>query len=244
MPLPHVTLAVVLALSFAAFVQGLTGFGFGMAAVALLPLAMGLKDAQVVVAILTGVVCAATFLPQWRHFRWQQGRGLVIGAGIGVPLGFWALVYSPATLLLRLLGLLLCVFSASELWLGGRTPARIPPALSFPVGIVSGCLGGALNMGGPPAIAYVYSQSWTKEQIVSMLQVVFGVSALLRLALLVPSRLIRAEHLWISLWTVAPMLAATWCGGSLLKRLPGKRVKVGVFLFLFAMGVKYLFTVN
>jgi uncharacterized membrane protein YfcA len=236
------TLGMVLALSLAGFVQGLTGFGFGMAAVALLPLLVGLKDAQVVVAILTGVVCAATFLSTWRHFRWRQGRGLVIGAGVGVPIGLWALVYFPASLLLQLLGLLLCTFSASELWRGDRLPLRIPTALSFPIGIVSGCLGGALNVGGPPAVAYVYSQPWTKEETVSLLQVVFGLSALLRLLLLVPSRLIRPEHLWVSLLTMVPMLMATWCGSSLLKRVPGEKVKLGVFAFLFLLGLKYLFT--
>jgi uncharacterized membrane protein YfcA len=241
---PQVMLGMVLALSFAGFVQGLTGFGFGMTAVAMLPLLLGLKDAQVVIAILTGVVCAANFLSTRRHFRWREGRGLVIGAGIGVPIGFWALVYFPASLLLQLLGLLLCIFSASELWRGERIPIRIPRALSFPIGVFSGCLGGALNVGGPPAIAYVYSQPWTKEETVSLLQVVFGVSAVLRLVLLLPSQLIRSEHVWVSLLTMAPMLVATWCGSSLLKRVPGEKVKVGVFLFLFVMGLKYLFTVN
>lgn len=74
----------------------------------------------------------------------------------------------------------------------------------------------------------------------SLLQVVFGLSAVLRLMLLVPSRLIRPEHVWISLLTMAPMLLATWCGGVLLKRIPGEKVKLGVFVFLFLMGVKYL----
>ena len=101
---------------------------------------VGLKDAQVVVAILTGVVCAATFLSTWRHFRWRQGRGLVIGAGWAYRLDC-GVVYFPASLLLQLLGLLLCTFSASEWWRGDRLPLRIPTALSFPIGIVSGCLG-------------------------------------------------------------------------------------------------------
>ena len=240
----QVTLEIVLAVSFAGFVQGLTGFGFGMAAVALLPLLLGLQDAQAVIAILTGVVCAATFFATWRHFRWRDGRWLVLGAGIGVPIGFWALVCLPATLLLQGLGLVLCLFSASELWRGERLPLRIPPALSFPIGVVSGCLGGALNVGGPPAIAYVYSQPWTKEQTVSLLQVVFGISAVLRLALMIPGRLIRPEHLWVSLLTLAPMLLATWCGNGLLRRLPREKVKWAVFVFLFLMGVKYLFTTS
>jgi uncharacterized membrane protein YfcA len=241
---PPAILGIMLSLSFAGFVQGLTGFGFGMAAVALLPLAMELKDAQVVIAILTGVVCAATFIATRRHFSWRDGRGLVLGATIGVPLGFWALVCLPSTLLQRTLGLLLCIFSASELLRGRRAPLRIPPAFSFPMGIVSGCLGGALNVGGPPAVAYAYSQPWTKEQIVSLLQAVFGISAALRLMLMVPNRLIRPEHMGVSLLALAPMLLANWCGHGMLKRLPREAIKRGVFLFLFVMGIKYLIAVK
>jgi uncharacterized membrane protein YfcA len=234
-------LGVVLALSFAGFMQGLTGFGFGLAAVALLPLLVGLKDAQVVISLLNAAVCATIFLATWRHFRWRDGRGLVIGAGIGVPIGFWTLTCLPESLLLRALGLLLCVFSLGQLCRGRRGSIRIPSALGLPFGFFSGYLGGALNVGGPPAIAYAYSQPWSKEQAVSLLQVVFGVSALLRLTLFVSSNLIRPEHLRVSLLTLAPMLAATWCGKGLLERVPREKLKIGVFVFLLVMGVKYLF---
>ena len=203
-----------------------------MAAVALLPLVLDLKDAQIVIAIPMVIVCAATFLATWRHFCWREGRWLVIGAGVGVPIGFWALgVFLGAAAPDNRSACCWCVLSASELCRGRRAPLRIPPALSFPIGVVSGCLGGALNIGGPPAIAYAYSQPWSKEQTVSLLQVVFGISAVPRLGLLIPSRLIQFEHVSISLVALAPMLLATWCGSGLLKRLPGEKVKIAVFVF-------------
>lgn len=238
------TFGVILALSLSGFVQGVTGFGFGLAAVALLPLLLGLKDAQVVVALLNVVVCMVTFLATWRHFRWRDGHWLIIGSVLGVPIGFFALVQLPASFLLQALGLLLCVFSASELWRGDRILIRIPPSLGFPVGLVSGSLGGALNVGGPPTVAYVYSQSWTKEQIVSLLQVSFGLCAVLRLALIMNSELVRPELMRVSLLAIVPLLLATWLGSALLKRVPQDRLKMAVFVFLFIMGLKYLFLSN
>jgi uncharacterized membrane protein YfcA len=234
-------LEVILVLSLAGFVQGLTGFGFGLAAVALLPLVLELKDAQVVVALLNVVVCVVTFLATWRHFRWRDGRGLVIGSVVGVPIGFFALVWLPAAFLLRALGLLLCVFSASELWRGERVLFRIPSSWGFPIGVAGGCLGGALNVGGPPTVAYVYSQPWTKEQIVSLMQVCFGLCAVFRLGLLINSNLIRHELVHVSLLATVPLLLTTWLGGLLLKRVPQDKLKMGVFAFLFVMGLKYLF---
>jgi len=237
---PQTTLEVILALSLAGFIQGLTGFGFGMAAVALLPLVLELKDAQVVVALLNVVVCLTAFYATRRHFRWRDGRWLILGALMGVPIGFFVLVKLPATVLIRALGLLLCAFSALELWRGERVLFRIPPSLGLPVGLLSGSIGGALNMGGPPAVAYVYSQSWTKQQIVSLLQALFGLCAILRIGLVLSSELVRPELVRVSLLTIVPLLLATWLGSALMKRVPQDKLKLAIFAFLFIMGVKYL----
>lgn len=233
-------LAVAAALCLAAFTQGLTGFGFGMVAVALLPLLVGLHDAQIIIAIMAGVVCAAAFAGTWRHFRLREGIWLVIGAAVGVPIGLWALFRFPAWVLLRSLGLLLCLFAASQLRAGNGKRIRIPHRLGFPIGIISGCLGGALNIGGPPAIAYAYSQPWRIEQTVSFLQAVFGISAAIRLALLIPSQMIHRQHILVSSLSLLPMVLATWTGSRLLRRVPQQKVRRFVFLFLFVMGVKYL----
>ena len=235
------TLEVIFALSLAGFIQGLTGFGFGMAAVALLPLVLELKDAQVVIALLTVVVCLAAFVATRRQFRWRDGRWLILGALLGVPVGFFVLVRFPSWLLLRALGVLLCVFSALELWQGQRVLFRIPPVLGFPVGFLSGAIGGALNVGGPPAVAYVYSQSWTKEQIISLLQALFGLCAVLRMGLVLNSELVRPELLRVSALAVVPLLLATGLGSALLKRVPQQKLKKAVFTLLFLMGLKYLF---
>ncbi len=236
---PMTVVGVVAALSLSGFVQGLTGFGFGLVSVALLPLVLGLKDALVVVAFLNIVVCAATFAATWREFRWRDARGLVIGSCLGVPLGFWGLVRLDAALLLRVLGILLCAFSAIELLFGERSPVKIPAGLGFPVGLVSGGIGGALNVGGPPAIAYAYSQPWGRGQIVAVLQVVFGLSAILRGVLVGASELVRPGLVAVTLLSVIPLLLATLGGGWLLGRVSHDRMRKAVFGFLFLMGIKH-----
>lgn len=238
---PQTTLEVIFALSLAGFIQGLTGFGFGMAAVAVLSLVLELKDAQVVVALLNVVVCIVAFAATRRHFRWRDGRWLILGALAGVPVGFFGLVRLPSSVLLRSLGLLLCVFSAWELWRGERPLFRIPPAAGLPVGFLSGSIGGALNVGGPPAVAYVYAQSWTKEQTVSILQALFGLCAVLRMGLVLNSELVRPELVRVSALAVAPLLLATWLGSALLKRLPQQKLKRAIYTCLLALGIKYVF---
>jgi uncharacterized membrane protein YfcA len=73
------------------------------------------------------------------------------------------------------------------------------------------------------------------------LQVVFGVSALLRLYLVHAAGLMTGALVTLAALSVLPMLAAIFAGGKLLNHVPRELLKTGVFLFLLAIGAKYLF---
>ncbi|MBI3192135.1 MAG: sulfite exporter TauE/SafE family protein, partial [Pedosphaera parvula] len=202
----------VLVVSLAGFAQGLTGFGFGLIAIALLPLLMNLKEAVALTALLNLFVCGKTFLAIRAHYSWRAGLGLVLGAGLGVPVGTCVLVQLDEGLLLRVLGSVMLLCSANELMLSHRQPRRLAKWLGFPFGLVSGALSGAFGTGGAPAIAFTYSQAWSKEQVVAALQVVFGLSALLRLLLLGNAGFLPASLLGVGLWSVGPLLVAIALG--------------------------------
>jgi hypothetical protein len=155
--------------------------------------------------------------------------------------GFYFMIHIKSEWLMRGLGLLICVFSSSELLMAKRRPLRLAENLGVPMGLVSGSLSGAFNMGGPPAIAYVYSQSWTKEHIVALLQVVFGTSSVIRLFLMQGAGLITADLLRVSLIAIVPLLLAILAGNRLLRKMRHQHLRLVVFLFLFVIGFKYLF---
>jgi uncharacterized membrane protein YfcA len=215
-----------------------------LVSVALLPLVLPFKEALFLLAILNLPVCALTLYATRHHFTWRRGLTLTLGATVGVPIGFYALVHFDSGLLLRLLGTVLCLFALHELFLSRRVRLRFPSWAGFPIGIVSGALGGSLNAGGPPVIAYVYSQDWAKEEIVAVLQLVFGVSALIRVALIGQSGLLHAELGRLSLLALVPLIGGITLGNRLLRRVQLPALKTGVFSFLLLMGAKYLLTTN
>ncbi|MBI5774685.1 MAG: sulfite exporter TauE/SafE family protein [Verrucomicrobia bacterium] len=233
-------IAVIPVLCLSGFVHGLSGFGFGLVAMGVLPLLMDFKDAIVVVTILNVVVSVITFCLHRARFEWRPGAALLLGAGAGVPLGVALLAGVGSVVLLRLLGALMCLFAVNELVLSRKWPGQIPARFGLLFGLLSGGLGGAFNMGGPPAVAYAWSQPWSKEQIVALLQVVFGLSAVLRLALLGGAGMLGRHALEVSFWALLPVLLALLAGGAYLQKIPVERLKPGVALFLAAMGIKYL----
>ena len=234
-------IGIILVIGLAGFTQGVTGFGFGLVAMPLLPLLMGLKEAVALTVLLNLIVCGMMLLSVRAHYSWRQGLGLVAGACLGVPLGVYALVRLDPALLLRVLGGVMVVFALNELVLARSASARLSPRFGFPLGVVSGGLSGAFNMGGPPAIAFCYSQAWTKEHAVAVLQVVFGLSTLMRLVLLGNVGFLTAPLLKLGLGSVLPLLLTIFLGRKLFARLPQANLKRAVFLFLGIMGLKHLF---
>lgn len=240
MTIDSIMFLTVGALALSGFVQSVTGFGFGLVSMSLLPLVLGFNDAYTMVAILNLVVCTMTLVNNIRHYRWREGLGLLIGSCLAVPVGFYAMVHLQSYWMLRGLGLLICLFTLSDLLMSRTRPLRISERYDLLMGAISGGLSGAFNAGGPPAVIYAYSQSWSKEHTVALLQVVFGTSSIIRLFMVHSSGLLRDELLRIGLVAMLPLILAIYIGTSILHRIKRERLRFIVFVFLFLIGVKYL----
>ena len=232
---------VILVVCLAGFTQGLSGFGFGLVAMPLLLLLMNLKEAAALTVLLNLLVCGLTFLSTRNHYSFRQGLDLVVGTCLGVPVGVYALVRLNDVLLLRMLGGAMVLMCAHEFILARARPLHLSPRLGLPFGLLSGSLSGAFGMGGPPAVAFTYSQPWSKEQIVALLQVVFGLSAVLRLLLLGSAGLLASPLVLTGLWSIVPLTVAILLGQKCFANIPQPVLRSATFIFLGAMGMKYLF---
>lgn len=232
-------LAVISVLSLSGVVHSLTGFGFGLVAMALLPLWLDLPDSTAIVTVFNLLVSVPTFLANRAHYTGREGWGLVAGACLGVPPGALLLRAVEPAWLLRTLGLLLVVFALGQL-LRGRCNWRVPRCCGFPLGLACGSLAGAFNVGGPPAIIYAYSQPRTRRQAVAVLQVVFAAVGGVRLAMFGATGLLDEQLVWISAWSVLPVVFGIAGGTLLLRRICPHRLQAVVDLFLIVMGIKYI----
>lgn len=223
--------------------QGVLGFGFGIVAMALLPLALSVKEASPLVVIFTLPVVIIAFCAHWRHFQWRDGWLLIVGTCIGIPLGVHLLTVASGPLLLRLLGGVLLVFAAYELFSQFRPHFKIgfPRWSAAPVGILSGAASGAFNAGGPPLVAYSYAQSWGKERVVALLQVIFTIGAMLRLSTMLGGGLFTPTVIKIATWGALPVLITLLIGTAVLRRIATEKLRSTVFVFIGLIALKYLF---
>ena len=149
------SLIVTMAGVFAASVlRGFTGFGFGLAAVPLLSLA--LPPAQVVPLVVTLQVAIGLvgLRVAWPACDWRAVGALSPGLVVGVPIGLVILTTFPANVVRLSIGTAI----AFSVWLirrGVRLPPNPSALVSFGVGVGSGVLSGLASMGGPPVVVYL-----------------------------------------------------------------------------------------
>lgn len=230
------------ALSLAGFVQGLTGFGFGMTAMSLLPLAVGLTDAQAIVTLTSTAACLLMAVVTLREVPWSDLPRLWLGTVVGVPLGFTVLESLPRTAVVHALGLMICLMVLFEFFVAHRRSIQWPRWLEPIIGVASGTLTGAFNIGGPPLVACIYSRPWPKEKRVAGLTAVFLSGGLIRVSLLLGHHELPREAWLASAWAIVPMMIAIVGGNRLLAHVPDRPLRTAVFTTLLFLGGRYLFS--
>ena len=233
-------LLVVLVLCLAGFVHGFTGFGAAMTIMALLPLLLDFDEVLFLGAFFTLPVAMLLLVRTRTHFRWCDAWPLLLGAVIGTPLGLFIAARLDRGILLRGLGIVLVVFSINELLLARIWALRVPQWSGLPIGILCGILGAAFNIGGPPALIWVYSRPWQREQATATLQMMFLFNSGLRLLLTIPTGVATPNVLLVCAVALIPFLLAVVSGIRVADAVSPKRFKQMVLIALSAMGFWYL----
>ena len=154
---------VVLTTFGAAFVQGVSGFGFALVA---MPLLLGSMSIATVVP-LTALLTLTNNIVMSTYYRRACDRTLVIklslASALGIPIGFIALEQMPAVWMLMGLGLMVTAYASYALVSPGM-PRLKSDAWLYGAGWLSGVLMGSYNLPGPPVVLYASSQQWSPEK--------------------------------------------------------------------------------
>lgn len=185
----------------ASVLRGFTGFGFGLAAVPLLSLA--LPPAQVVPLVVTlqVVIGIAGLRAASRECDWQAVGLLAPGLVVGIPVGLLILTTLPANPVRLVIGLIVAM-SVLLIQRGIRLPPDPSRAVGFGVGLVSGIVSGLASMGGPPVIVFLLALGHGAARMRATAIVYFMLSGCITLIPMTMRGLITRD---ILLWTVASL---------------------------------------
>jgi uncharacterized protein len=229
-------LTAVFGVFAAALLRGFTGFGFGLAAVPLLSLALPPAKVVPFVVVLQVIVGASGLRQAWRICDWSAIRGLIPGLVLGLPIGLVVLTVFRANPVRLAIG---CVILASValLWRGFRLPPTPSRMLTFAIGLVAGVMSGLASMGGPPIVAYLLALSHDAAVMRASTIVYFMISALLSLFLMSLNSMIDREILSWSVASVPVLMAGTYAGNWAFRRSRPHHHRLTALVLLAVLGV-------
>lgn len=150
----------------AGFVHSAIGFGFGIVALAAIPMVLDIKSSHIVISLSCVPMLTMASWSYRDGTEWRALRTSVTGAVVFLPVGVLAFEVAPLDLLVRGTGLAILLMVLLNL----RKP-QSPKAIKgqsmrscFLAGSVSGFLAGAVSIAGPPVAAFALKQNWSQQQ--------------------------------------------------------------------------------
>lgn len=234
------------AITVAATVQSLSGFGFGMVSMGLLPLVLPIREAVPIVALLGFCVSASVLFACRRSLTLRAVLPPLIGSLVGVPIGVAFLTGAEPALLRVALGVVLVTFALHGLF--GRRPPGVGEgtergwhdAVGGAAGLAGGALGGAFNVGGPPLILYVTWRRLAPDVLKSTLQCCFLVGGCVQLPLFVHHGVVTRDSVLAAGAGVPAMGLGLAAGFALSRRISRTAFRRMVLALLLALGVWFL----
>ncbi len=168
------TFYVLAVIFLATLIRSALGFGEALVAVPLLALRTPITVAAPLVVAISVLVAGIIVAQDWRRVHVHSAAGLIAASLFGIPLGILLLVKVDGDIVKLLLGAIIIAFSIYSLirqakmhlhgdhwgWLVG-------------CGFLSGVLGGAYGMNGPPLAVYGSLRRWSPQHFRATLQSYF-----------------------------------------------------------------------
>jgi uncharacterized membrane protein YfcA len=213
-----VHLALLGAILLAGVLRGFTGFGFALAAVPLGGLILAPARVVPVVLLLQLGIGVRDWLVERHRADWFSVRRLALGCLAGTPLGVFALAALPQSVVRLALGTIVCAAVAAT-WYGPARPMPRRTSVAVLAGMASGLCNGLAAMGGPPAVLYFLAVEPARAITRSSLMIYFALAATIAVPGALAAGLIDNSMLGLAAAGLPVMLAGTWIGAAVFRRV-------------------------
>jgi uncharacterized membrane protein YfcA len=233
-------LAVAAMIGFGAgFIRGFSGFGAGMIYVPLIGALYGPRFA-VTTILVVDFVCSFPFMvAALPHVRWRETLPLLIACAITIPLGTMALIYIDPTPMRWAIAIIIVVF-VILLASGWRYHGSPKLPITLGVGAISGALGGATQIPGPPVIIYWLGGAISHVAVRANLITYFALFDLLSIIVYGWSGLLTNDTFAFGLLMLVPFLAGAAAGTMLFAFVSDRNYRSAAYVIIFFAAVSSL----
>ena len=166
--------AVLLISFFATLVRSSLGFGEALVAVPLLLFFLPAEVAVPLAVMLSVVIALVIVIQDHKKIHFDSAKWLILYALLGLPLGIYILTNADEGIMKIMLALLILLYSLYSLFSKKQQTLKKDSKWGlFLCGFLSGILGGAYGLNGPPLVIYGNLRRWTPTHFRATLQAYF-----------------------------------------------------------------------
>jgi uncharacterized membrane protein YfcA len=220
------------------FTQRVTGFGFGILMMTLLPvLAPSYAEATALSGLLAIFTALVPAIQSRKSLNWKKLLPILLIFLVTSWLGILLLARLDSSLMKHVVGGVLIAVSLWFFITGGRI--RLAPTLPVQAGMgtLSGLMGGLFAMQGPPAVIYFLAVSDTKEEYIALTQWYFLIGNIFMAFFRAGSGFITPAVL--KLWCVAipGVFLGLFLGAKVYKKIRAEELRRVIYAFLLIAGL-------
>jgi uncharacterized membrane protein YfcA len=228
----------------ATLVRSTFGFGESLVAVPLFSLFIPLSVAVPLSVLISVLVALVVVVQDHRQIELQSAKWLILFAIPGIPLGLGILIYGNEVWVKSGLGLLIIAYSLYVLV--GKKAFYLEKdnrIWLFICGFLSGVLGGAYGINGPPLAVYGNLRQWDAKTFRATLQGYFLPTSLAGLIGYMFKGLISREVLYDFAISLPAVFPAIFLGRVLNGRLKGQHFFKYVYVGMLLIGLLLIFMI-
>ncbi len=226
----------------AGFVQGLSGFAFGLVAMTFWAWAIAPQLAGPLV-VFGSLIGQLLLLRSFRHsFNGQRLWPFVLGGCVGTPFGVLMLRYIDPVAFKMAVGLILVVYCPLMLCLRAMPRVTVGGRLADGgVGLIGGVMGGLGGLNGPAPTLWCSLRGWSRDEQRAVFQTFSLCMQALTLAMYSASGLITRQTVLLFAIVAPAMVIPTLIGVRFYRRFSEAGFRQLILILLSASGIVLLF---
>lgn len=198
-------------------------------------------EIAVPISVLASVVVAGVVVVQdWEKIHVRSAGWLVFFAALGIPVGLWLLANGDERWVKASLAVVLIIFSLYSIFGRSITLHSDNKLGLFLCGLLSGVLGGAYGLNGPPLVAYGAMRKWSAQHFRATLQGYFLPASLMGILGYWLNGLWVSRVTTLFLWSLPAIFLAIFMGRVINRRMDGTAFFIYVYIGLIGIALVLL----
>lgn len=222
----------------ASFIQRVSGFGFGIFIMTILPYLLGsYGEATTLSGLLALVTSGVIVIHHFREIPWRKLMPILCTFCFISFFAISSLGSIDSSILKKILGVTLLAVSIYFLFLQKRISMRPTLRTQLSMGTLSGMMGGFFGMQGPPAVLYFLGATDSKAEYLALSQAFFFFGNLVMTLFRFQNGFLTHTVLECWIWCLVGVGIGMYIGKLVYERLPIERIRMVCYSYIGISGL-------